>query len=58
MSLAKRLEEAVREGRATEAQADAILEAREALWTGQEADGQRLLAPLFDEEPAIEVHNR
>jgi len=43
MSLSKRLEEAVREGRASEVQADRILEERESLWQGKQQDGQLLL---------------
>jgi len=44
MSIAKRLEELVREARFPEAQADEILETREALWSGKEKNGQMLLA--------------
>lgn len=43
MGIAKRLEEMVRENRLTEQVADEILEAREALWLGEEKSGQMLL---------------
>lgn len=43
MSLAKRLEEQVREGRMTEDEADKILSDREAIWSGREENGQMLL---------------
>ncbi len=43
MSLAKRLEEAAREGRVTEQQADEVLNRRVELWAGREAGGQMLM---------------
>jgi hypothetical protein len=49
MSLAKRLEEAAREGRITEAQADSILEQRKSLWLRKERSGQMLLVYLTAE---------
>jgi hypothetical protein len=43
MSLAKRLEERVREHRLSEEKADEILRQRAKLWAGQEDDGQMLM---------------
>lgn len=43
MSLAKRLEERVREHRLTEEQADEVLRRRAELWAGQQDDGQMLM---------------
>jgi hypothetical protein len=43
MSLAKRLEEAVREGGITEAQADRILARRAELWAARGPEGQMLM---------------
>lgn len=48
MSLSKRLEEAVREGRMTEAKAIALLERREAEWARKEKTGQLLLGFGFE----------
>ena len=50
MSLAKRLEEQVREGRMTEDEADQILSDRVAMWSGQEEDGQMLLLAVHQKE--------
>ncbi len=43
MSLAKRLEQAAREGRATEEQVEQVLRRRTELWTGREIGGQMLM---------------
>ncbi len=43
MSLAKRLEQAVRERQATEEQVDEVLRPRMEVWTGREAGGQMLM---------------
>lgn len=59
MSLSKRLEEAVRERRITEDQADRILERRTELWAGQERQGQMLLCftdPAEERRQRIEAH--
>jgi hypothetical protein len=50
MSLAKRLEEAAREGRITEEKADSILEERKSLWLGKQRSGQMLLVYLVAEK--------
>lgn len=43
MSLAKRLEEMVREDRLTDNKAEEVLLIRRELWAGQQVDGQMLM---------------